>query len=320
MQYEDKSFSQMREDLYKSYKSQILPLLKIQESKDKTSWFFAKMIIFIYFFFWCFFLFYALTHIDYSLFEYRRHGDYYILLFFVTAILPLWCLGLFGEFEYNKNKKQIMEIICRCIGNLKWSRSFYRNWKFFKTPHILPNKGSIFFDDIFQGSYKNIKFEIIETKCSAKLINGEHFMFKGILVKFDTNRRFKGLTIIRRKSDRLLDLLYPLKNLRFIEFDNEIFNKKFDVLTDNEYEARELITEDFMEKIQKIRLAFQAYMVRCAFYDSSFILAIDTENLFTLRPPNQRDKDFECYEQIFEELCSIMGIIDHFGLYEGVWL
>ena len=87
------------------------------------------------------------------------------------------------------------------------------------------------------------------------------------------NKQFKSHTVI--KPNTLINTS-PAPNLRHTQFEDVQFNKKFDVYTNDEIDARVLITPAFMERLKNMKVAFGSSGVSCAFYQKNLIIALKT--------------------------------------------
>ena len=100
-----------------------------------------------------------------------------------------------------------------------------------------------------------------------------------------------------------------------------MFKKKFDVFTDDEVEARYLITPSFMERLNNMKTAFSADRVSCAFYDKYLLVGLHTsKDLFSIGSLKEPVNDGKQFFTMFEEILSIIKLIDHFKLNQKIGL
>lgn len=113
----------------------------------------------------------------------------------------------------------------------------------------------------------------------------------------------------------------PLPDLRHTTLEDVEFEKKFDVFTNDEVDARYLITPSFMQKIKAMKTAFKADKVQCAFYGNLLLVALSTnKDLFSLCSLVKPVDDPKQYFQMYEEIVSIIKLIDHFKLDQKIGL
>ncbi len=121
--------------------------------------------------------------------------------------------------------------------------------------------------------------------------------------------------LISRSKNRKGSYLQELK------LEDPEFNKHYRAYSTNQVEGRYLITPAFMERFKHIQTAFGAKNAKCAFYDSHILFALSTnKNLFEVGGLFHTLKDPKQMEEFFNELTSIMRLIDRFKLTEHTGL
>ena len=324
MSEQDKSYSQMRKEFYYKYEHKILPLIKTFEDKRKSKLLSAVISSSIFCILGAFCLYIGFLKFD----ERETAKD------LMQIAVSLFGIAYIIWFKIKKNfeisiKKKIMSAVCNCYGKMHWTDGYHQGYSeenLFKESRVISDFTLGRYDDIFKGIYKDTAFEIIESqfiKYSGKKIfkragNKQTTVFKGVIVKFAMNKNFVSHTVIKPNS------LYhnsPSKDLRHTELEDVIFEKKYDVFTNDEVEARYLITPSFMERLNKMKTAFKSDKVSCAFYKDILYVALETsKDLFSLcslvKPIDNREQ----YIQMYEEIVSILKLIDHFKLYQKIGL
>ena len=109
--------------------------------------------------------------------------------------------------------------------------------------------------------------------------------------------------------------------LNKVTLEDPEFNKRFDVYSSDQIEARYLITPSFMERLNNLTTAFGTKKVKCSFFDDKFMIAISTKkDLFEIGKINKPLTDPENLETFYNELNSIYQMIDYFKLDERIGL
>lgn len=105
-----------------------------------------------------------------------------------------------------------------------------------------------------------------------------------------------------------------------IRLEDVKFAKKFKVFSEDEVEARYLVTTAFMERFLNLTTSFGAKKAKCAFFSNKVMFAISTrKNLFefgSLFKTLEKPKNVT----FFNELMSILDMIDYFKLDEKLGL
>ena len=317
MAEEVKSYSQMRREFYDKFQNKIVPLVLMHENSRQLRLIIAVILSSI--------LAAAATVLIVIAFNHggltksnegivKLAGILYGLSYFVWYSIK-------KNFE-NSIKKKIMPTICKCFGDMQWSNGYYCNADIFTESCIIPAYNNSEYDDIFKGSYKDVSIEIVEAEYIQGSGKHRHTVFNGVIVKLDMNKNFVSHTLVKSSSIvRILPKNIFGNNLRFTELEDPEFNKKFDVFTTDEVDARYLLTPSFMERLKKMKTAFRASKVECAFYKNDLLIALHTrEDLFSLCSLVKRIDDNRQFFRMYEQIVSIIKLIDHFKLDQRIGL
>ena len=307
---EEKTYKQMQEEFTRKFYREIAPEIqkydKERVSKLKTSLCSSTILV--------------LIAILFGILKYNARtyttSDGKIILFLLFIAISIYCV-IQKEFE-NKIKTLIMPTVCKCFGNLKWSNGSYRLSTIFSSTKLFDSYDYISYDDIFAGDFKDVNFEIIEAKFTKGSGRSKSTIFEGAIIKLDMNKSFKGRTVIRPNT---LMHKSPSPILKHTELEDVDFEKRFDVFTDDEVEARYLITPSFMERVNEMQVACKADKVSCAFYNKYLFVALHTsEDLFSICSLFKRVDDKKQFFTMFEEILSIIKLIDYFKLDQKIGL
>lgn len=314
MTEEVKSYSQMRKEFYEKYINKIVPLVQKHENTRKTKLIIAIVLSTILFIGASFLLYIAYT--TGGIFEKNNEGVVKLSIILYTLSYFAW-FWIKKGFE-NSIKEKIMPTVCNCFGNMKWSHDSYSGGKVFSESCVVPQFTGEEYDDIFRGTYRDINIEIVEPEYEIGSGKSRRTVFNGVIVKLDMNKPFTSHTVIKPNS---LMHISPSSDLHFTELEDVEFNKKFDVYTNDEVDARYLITPSFMERLKNMKTAFGANNVSCAFFGNLLIVALPTrKDLFSICSLIKPIDDRKQYFQMYEEIVSIIKLIDHFKLNQKIGL
>jgi len=249
----------------------------------------------------------------------------------IRVILVLFSAAIFVYTKLKKNleqklKTKVMPIIEKSFGAVTWIPEGYEPdvnlyWQVFEFNKYSKNKLNCMLngenyiywglDDVFTGKYKGVEISIMEIALNWNS-NRDRNMFDGIIIELAMNKSFSGHTIVNSAS---FTHKSPSANLKKTKLEDVEFNKKYDVFTDDEVEARYILTPKFMEKIKDIKFAFNAKKIRCAFCMDKFFIAIPTKkDMFSICNLFKPVADFKQFRQLCEQFVSILSLIDHFEL------
>lgn len=310
---EVKSYQQMRKEFQDRYFNKISPGLKYYEDERKQ-----KRILAILAFIILLILGILVICLAIKISSDGHKSDGVFKLGALVIFLAFFVPHMIKKNFEKTIKKSIMPIVCKCFGdNFIWTPDYIANYEEYKISNLVSNFNRESFDDIFKGSYKNIPIEIVECNLSYKAGKNETTVFNGAVVKLKMNKNFKGNTVIRPDS-----IFHVAPNgLKHTELEDINFEKKFDVFTDDEVEARYLITPSFMTRLNSMQRVFRADKVSCAFYEDSIYIGLHTnKDLFSICDLSKPVDDGKQFFTMFEEILSIIKLIDHFKLDQKIGL
>ena len=333
------NYVQIKKNFVEKFSKEVIPILKRHEQerlKTKKTSIMATIGIVSFFLIIGVLIFFSDNKIDINII---------IAMFVVSAGARL----IIKKHFEDKIKEKIMPIICPCFGDLRWesgkslknlnkllkNRNFskeaieatiendvrYDKTEYYKTG-ITRFYNNISYDDIFVGSHNNINFILKEVHCTHKTGSGKNSsnktVFNGIFITIDFNKKFNSHTVI------LPDSIFhnsPFVHLKHTVLEDVVFEKNYDVYTNDEVEARYLITTAFMERLNNIKEVFDAKRTRCAFFEDQLIIGLETKkDTFSICDLNKPLVDSEQFSKMFKEMLSIYQIIDHFKLTQKIGL
>ena len=138
---------------------------------------------------------------------------------------------------------------------------------------------------------------------------------RGVLVELSMPKDFKGEVVVfeKNKTNRSVDkkLLHPYEK---IELEDVEFSKKYFVYGTNQVEARYVMTTALIDRLQNIKLKFNAKFLRFAFRNGSMTVFISTEKDLFRMVHKDKKTDLTTFNEIFEEIYSILLLIDEMKL------
>lgn len=223
------------------------------------------------------------------MFSYYRRGK--------ENLLPLFA-GFFGEFSYLYRPQIPEEILGKSL--------------------LFP-KGEIFSsDDSFNGEYKGVPVNIAEFFASRKIsrynrqenrrIYEDVKTGGGIIFQARMNKNFAGKTIIvRDKGWR--NMLARYKDLHRAGIESPEFEKSYEVYTDNQIEARYILTSVMLEYMVELKGLFP--QIEFSFFEHQVLIKIQTKkNLFECTSFFQSLINKKRMEKIFNEFYLLFSVID----------
>lgn len=129
--------------------------------------------------------------------------------------------------------------------------------------------------------------------------------FQGVVVSLPHHSSFRGRTIIRRDLGKLNPSV--IQDLKRVGFVSSVFEKKFEVFSDDQVEARFLLTPDFMERLIEFSDDYLGRNVQCAFLGGKFHITLDIDDRFHF----SRDLMSADYQDASTSIINEIGSIFH---------
>lgn len=212
------------------------------------------------------------------------------------ALAMPYLLSIFGDLEYQKFLENTPSN--PYVAKIK-------NFKVFNTSFLKV------IDEMIIGNVDGVSIELFE---NYSLVDMEGTRNLTVVFKFPKN--FSSNTIIVEKdyvrnnrSNNIKDL-----NLQKVELEDIVFNKDFLVYSDDQVDARYLLTTSFIKRFQEIKFLYKTPYIRAEFKDDELALCIGlTSDFFNCKFSNI-EKAREAFYKMFKEIDSIVNLIEELKL------
>ncbi|MEZ5690932.1 MAG: DUF3137 domain-containing protein [Rickettsiales bacterium] len=183
-----------------------------------------------------------------------------------------------------------------------------------KESGIIPNYAEEHTEDYVKGSYKGVSLEISEAilKNVRKSHNSSHIVFRGIYVLLSMNKNFSGKTVVKHDYGAVGNwLINKTADMDRVRLEDPVFEKKFEVYSTDQVEARYLLTTSFMERLLELSQAMNSKNIQCSFYSNKLLLSIPTsKNYFETSSIYEPATFVDDINDILREMNILFKIID----------
>ena len=233
----------------------------------------------------------------------------------LDAILIISAVSLFGFllgvflpfsdfYQYKKEtKSKLYDVLFSYFGDFEYmsNEPIGKNWDYYKNIPLFNDYNlSPYLDERFKGIYNGILVNIEELKLNA--IKGK--VFDGLLFYFPyEHKKCKSTVITTNKS-----YPYAAKTLDRVKLEDIEFEKIYETYSNDQIEARYILTTAFMEKLK--RLNKHNIKAAVCFHNGMVYIGVKTtKNLF--EPPLFKSAlDIENYKSLINQMKEILEIID----------
>ena len=179
-------------------------------------------------------------------------------------------------------------------------------------------------EDLFVGAWGKTKFKFSEIEAEEK---NEHTdaqghkstdyetIFEGIMFIAEFHKNLKGITRVIEGKDGFFEKLFA-GNTK-VNLENPAFEKIYNTYSDNQVEARYILTPDMMERMLKLREKFKS-KVEFSFLNNLVFIAIHS-NKDKFELDRKKPVDKTQIKRVFAEIDSFIQIIDMLNLNLHIW-
>ncbi len=181
-------------------------------------------------------------------------------------------------------------------------------------------------DDYVEGLHDKTFFCFSELHTEEKVSSGKNTrwetIFKGMFIIADFNKNFSGRTYVWSENKPQLNFLSKLftpiaSGLEKVKLESPDFEKRFIVYSNDQVEARYILTPSFMERLVRLQQMTSAD-ASISFVHTNIHIAIPMKNeLF--EPSVFRMNDFSRLEQFRSTIQIVYEIIDELKLNDRLW-
>lgn len=255
----------------------------------------------------------------------------FIATVFGVGLLLSWHHSLKDRTDNNIDdyilsvKSDIFPKIIAFLGNFEYHPKCNNMVLELKYSDIISDYDLEISEDNIKGKYKDVEINLFETSLLNKICTSRgqpvyRNVFNGIVIKLSMNKKFYYRTIIIEHNNLISSWLKKMfLDLKNVELEDPEFKKIFTVYSNNQIEARYLLTTSFMVRMINLYAIFNNTPIRCSFYDSSLLIMISTrQNFFKTNSTYETVNFAKDAKNLLKEMNIIFEIIDVLKLNQNI--
>lgn len=183
------------------------------------------------------------------------------------------------------------------------------------------------YEDGFSGAHRDVaisfeEVELIDVSRDSKGRESRTTVFDGVAAMMRMNKRFNGHTVIKEDRGKIGNWLTDTFNeFEKVALEDPRFEGRFEVYSNDQVEARYLLTPAFMERLFAVSEAFDNAKLRASFRNDRLYLLIPYgSNLFEAASLRQTVLETDGLRKVLGQIESLRGIIDVLKLNEKLGL
>lgn len=152
-----------------------------------------------------------------------------------------------------------------------------------------------------------------------------HTIFQGLFFVADANKHFKGSTYILPDSKGFFSSIGKMYTEKLgkvgdrVGLENPEFEEHFEVYSDDQVEARYLVSPTLMQRILDFKQQSGGLHVSLSFVDGCLYVAIPNNKAYFEPKLFESAASFQLVEGIYNDIQFITGIVDDLGLNTRIW-
>ena len=228
---------------------------------------------------------------------------------FFWIFSPIW--------SYEENiKKEIFPNVLNFFGDFKYHIETKKSVKEYYATELVPKHDTEIAEDHITGTYKDIKVDLFETKLSNDSDENSsttlNTVFDGIIVELSMNKSFSGKTVVKKDFGTVGNwFINKSTSLKKVKLEDPNFEKMFEVYSDDQVEARYLLTVTFIERLKELVENFGGKSIQCCFYNNKLLMMIPIEkDMFEPGSIYEAEDFIDDSKSLLKELSLIFSIID----------
>lgn len=236
--------------------------------------------------------------------------------YFVIVINAFILRGPFVLYK-AKVKRDIMRCFISFFDGFKYEYGKGLTYYEIVDSYIFPKFDEILADDCFFGYYDDIGIRICEERLvkysfDQKGKRRKLVTFLGVVLEIDMNKNFQYQTYVI-KDRGLLNHFNKSNHFERVALEDVVFEKEFEAYSENQIEARYLLTTAFMERMLKLKELYKGKDIQFSFFNSKVLIAINTKkDMFepcNLLKTNMQEKQIYTVFEQFQTIFSVVEIL-----------
>lgn len=304
---DNKEYAELKKRFDKYYEERLLPILRSNEKERRRYLRYFGMLLFMAIFFYPLIVYVLLTlPLDDS-------GDNVGLVAGVSTLVVGVLCGPICAYK-RKVKPQLMPVFAEFFGTFTYEYEAKISDDVLRASGVFGSYNHSQGDDFFAGVYDGVHISIAEEKLQMKKRdfrghNMTRTVFKGICILFEMNKNFKGRTVVLKDSG-MFNMFNRVSGLQNVKLEDLRFEKVFEVYSDDQIEARYLLTSAFMERMLKLRDLYEGKSIQFSFKDNKLLLAVPTsQDMFEANSFFGSNVNKAKIDIVFEQFYTIFSIV-----------
>jgi len=219
-------------------------------------------------------------------------------------------------------KKKILPSVAKLFGPFSYDVDGEIPMDELEPSKIIPHHHRYKSEDHFSGVYKGTKIRFAEIHLEERRRSRRRTyyvtVFKGLAVLISMkNKNFLGHTILVKNAGKIVEWFKEKTDgLKRANLVDPVFEKMFDVYTNDQVEARYLVDPKIIDRYKDMEEIYEADDVSAAYYNNELLVLLSSDkNLFEPAGLEVKATKPGSVLKMKQEVESILFLVDHLELY-----
>lgn len=222
-------------------------------------------------------------------------------------------------------KRKIMPALAGFLGDFAYDDDGSIEMARLQPSGIIPSHDSYHSEDRFTGQYEEVGLDIAEAKLTETRGSGKNrrtvTTFRGLFVLIEMNKPFRGKTQVKGDAGIFNALGGAFSKLERVKLEDPEFEKRYEVYSSDQVEARYLLTTAFMQRMLNLSKLYGNAKLRFAFYDNRLLILIGVgRNQFEPASLFEPVINISALRQTLQEFHTVCSIIDELKMNQRIGL
>lgn len=186
---------------------------------------------------------------------------------------------------------------------------------------LVPDWDRADFEDRLTGMRHGVAFEFFEAHLEERRRTTDSrgrartrwvTVFNGQCLRFQFHKSFQGRTYVLRDAG-LFNIFSGRRGTERVRLESNVFEQAFEVYSNDQVEARFLLTPDLMQRLIDLEKVFHGGKLRCSFQNNELLIALEGGDLFEpgsmFTPLDNPDR----VRELLDDFAAIFNLIDCFA-------
>jgi hypothetical protein len=166
----------------------------------------------------------------------------------------LWAIGRLEREYHRLYKDRVLPVLAARLGDLTYRQAASGRVRTLREFRILPEFDSAQADDEITGTYHGMPLSVVEVRLQRRSGDNSQTVFDGLLIELTLPRALTGMTAVLTDEGLLGNLKGRWRSgaMQPVRLEDPRFEQRFEVYSNDQVEARALLTPAFMERFNAL--------------------------------------------------------------------